>query len=75
MNTEDYSCRSCGAALFVPDGEDPLEEDVRFCGSCAIDEIERLRDENKRLAAHDFDLWLERFEQFVAGQAEKARQQ
>jgi hypothetical protein len=43
--TDDYSCRTCGAALFVPSGEDPLEEDVRFCGSCAIGEIERLREE------------------------------
>jgi len=40
---DDYTCQSCGATMFVPDGEDPLEADVRYCGPCAIGEIERLR--------------------------------
>jgi len=31
--------------MMVPDGMDPLEEDVRYCESCAIDEIERLQEE------------------------------
>jgi hypothetical protein len=29
----------------VPEGMDELDEDVRFCGPCAIAEIERLKDE------------------------------
>jgi len=28
--------------MHVPDGMEPLDEDVRFCHSCAIEEIERL---------------------------------
>jgi len=39
----------------------------------AVWEIERLREENERLRAHDFDLWLAEFEKFIAGQAETAR--
>ena len=46
---EDYSCLRCHASLYVPDGMDPLEEDVRYCGSCAICEIERLRAEIREL--------------------------
>ena len=41
MTPEDYKCRKCHQSMFVPDGMDPLDEDVRFCESCAIDEIER----------------------------------
>jgi hypothetical protein len=40
---DDYSCIRCHVSLHVPDEMDPLEPDVRFCPSCAIDEIERLR--------------------------------
>ena len=42
MTPEDYTCRKCGQSMSVPDGMDPLEEGVRFCESCAYDEIERL---------------------------------
>jgi hypothetical protein len=31
--------------MYVPDGLDPLDEDVRYCDSCAADEIKRLRAE------------------------------
>ena len=48
MTPEDYECRKCGRLLYVPEDMDPLEQDVRFCGPCAIDEIERLRDELAR---------------------------
>jgi hypothetical protein len=51
---EDYSCRKCHVSMFVPDGMDPLEEDVRFCGSCAIDEIERLREIVARFPKRDY---------------------
>jgi uncharacterized coiled-coil DUF342 family protein len=70
--TDDYSCRTCGAAMFVPDGEDPLEAEVRFCGSCAIDEIKRLREENTALreavqSAHErADYWTEQAAGYVA---------
>lgn len=43
--TDDYLCRSCHCAMHVPDGLDPLEPGVRYCPSCAADEIERLRAE------------------------------
>jgi hypothetical protein len=42
MTPEDYEFRKCHQSMCVPDGMDPLDEDVRFCESCAIDEIERL---------------------------------
>ena len=42
MTPDDYLCRKCGQSMYVPDGMDPLEENVRFCESCAIQEIERL---------------------------------
>lgn len=42
MTPEDYECRKCHQGMYVPDGMDPLDEDVRFCEACAIDEIERL---------------------------------
>ena len=70
--TDDYTCRSCGAAMFVPDGEDPLEEDVRYCGPCAIEEIERLREEKEMLhealiLAHKrADYWTEQAADAVA---------
>lgn len=41
--TDDYECRTCHCLLDIPEGMDELDEDVRFCGPCAIDEIERLR--------------------------------
>lgn len=40
---ESYECRSCHCAMCVPDGLEPLELDVRYCPSCAVEEIERLR--------------------------------
>ena len=43
MTNDDYQCRKCGAMLYVPDGEDPLDEDVRYCTECAVGEIESLR--------------------------------
>lgn len=43
MNLDDYECRKCHKGMYVPDGMDPLDEDVRFCESCAIEEIERLQ--------------------------------
>lgn len=44
MTPENYECRKCHQGMYVPDGMDPLDEDVRFCESCAIDEIERLQE-------------------------------
>lgn len=49
MTPDDYECRACGASMFVPDGMDPAEEDVRYCESCAIAEIERLRKDETRM--------------------------
>ena len=46
---EDYSCVRCHGSMYVPDGMDSLEPDVRYCGPCAICEIERLRDEIREL--------------------------
>lgn len=43
MNPDDYECRTCHVSMDVPDGLDPLDEDVRYCDSCAADEIKRLR--------------------------------
>ena len=43
MTPDDYECRSCHCSMYVPGGMDPLDEDVRYCDSCAADEIERLR--------------------------------
>lgn len=43
MTPENYECRKCHHRMFVPDEMEPLDEDVRFCESCAIDEIERLQ--------------------------------
>ena len=45
MNPDDYECRTCHVSMYVPNGLDPLDEDVRYCDSCAADEIERLRAE------------------------------
>ena len=45
MTPDDYTCRTCHAAMHIPDGMDPLEEDVRLCSDCAYAEIERLQDE------------------------------
>ena len=42
-SSDDYRCRSCHQPMFVPDGMEPLESDVRFCDSCAAGEIERLQ--------------------------------
>jgi len=73
--TDDYTCRSCGAAMIVPYGEAdmaPLEEDVRYCGPCAIKEIERLREEKELLhealiLAHKrADYWTEQAADAVA---------
>jgi hypothetical protein len=64
--TDDYSCRSCNAAMYVPDGEDK-----RFCRHCAIEEIDRLREENTALraavqSAHErADHWTEQAAGFV----------
>ena len=49
MTPDDYECRTCHVSMYVPGGMDPLDEDVRYCDSCAADEIERLRTENARL--------------------------
>jgi len=49
MTPENYECRKCHQGMYVPDGMDPLDEDVRFCEACAIDEIERLQLENEVL--------------------------
>jgi hypothetical protein len=35
--------------MYVPDGLDPLEEDIRFCSDCVYDEIERLTEIVDRL--------------------------
>jgi hypothetical protein len=43
--SDDYECKSCHCSMDVPEGMDELDEDVRFCGPCAIAEIERLKDE------------------------------
>jgi hypothetical protein len=70
--TEDYTCQSCGVAMFVPGGEDPLEAEVRYCGACAIEEIERLREEKELLhealiLAHKrADYWTEQAANAVA---------
>ena len=49
MIPDNYTCRRCHTAMHVPDGMDPLDEDVRYCDSCATDEIERLRASVDRL--------------------------
>jgi len=61
LHSEDGWCLDCVKELW--------EREV----SGLYDEIGRLREENERLRAHDFDLWLAEFEKFVAGQAERAR--
>jgi hypothetical protein len=43
MTPDDYECRRCHVAMYVPDGYDPLEEDVRFCMDCMVSELERLQ--------------------------------
>lgn len=48
---EDYCCLRCHGSMSVTDGMDPLEEDVRYCDSCAILEIEHLREQLKTAAA------------------------
>lgn len=45
MTPDDYDCLSCNRSLYVTDELDPLDEDVRYCDSCAADEIRRLRAE------------------------------
>ena len=63
MTPDDYECRRCYGSMYVPDGMDPLEPDVRFCDQCAIAEIETLT-KMLRLcwltswASCDFDQWL-----------------
>ena len=70
--TDDYTCRTCGAAMIVPYGMTPLEADVRYCGTCAIEEIERLREEKELLhealvLAHKrADYWTEQAANAVA---------
>lgn len=39
MTPEDYACRNCHRSIYVPDGMDSLEPEVRFCHSCAIEEL------------------------------------
>ena len=58
MTPDDYECRKCGHSMYVPDGMDPLEGDVRFCSDCMVVELERLQDilrEIRRLAAENYD--------------------
>jgi len=43
MILDDYECKSCHCLLEIPEGMDELDESLRFCGPCAITEIERLR--------------------------------
>lgn len=57
MSDDDYTCRKCHQSMYVPDGMDPLEESVRFCESCAIDEIERLQADVERLKSVRCQLW------------------
>jgi hypothetical protein len=40
---DDYECRECGQPMYVPDGCDELEPEVRYCPECAANEILRLR--------------------------------
>ena len=43
MTPDDYECRTCHQGMYVPDGLDPLEEDVRYCTDCMVAELERLQ--------------------------------
>ena len=49
MTPDDYECKKCHASMYVPDGMDPLEDNVRFCTDCAYTEIERLQKDADRL--------------------------
>jgi hypothetical protein len=43
MTQDNYECRACHGTMYVPDGMDPLEEDVRYCSDCMVVELERLQ--------------------------------
>jgi len=58
MAPEDYCCRVCHRSMYVPDGLDPLDEDVRFCSECAINEIERLRGQIGWVVQLESGCWL-----------------
>ena len=58
MAPDDYCCRVCHGSMHVPDGLDPLDEDVRFCSECAINEIERLRGQGGWVVQLESGCWL-----------------
>lgn len=64
MMPDDYECHKRHASVYVPGGMEPLDDDVRLCHECAIDEILTLRKVLRTCwllsrSSIDFDTWLQ----------------